>query len=147
MIYSLKKGNVQLSKNFKLSEFACKDGSDLVIVDSKLVLDLQTLRDKIGKAINITSAYRSPAYNKQCGGIEHSEHIKGKAADIQVAGVSPLDVAKKADALKLFNGIGVYPTFTHLDIGDYKGYWYQDSHGKKTFYKSLAALEKAVFNK
>jgi uncharacterized protein YcbK (DUF882 family) len=140
--------NMRLSKNFILSEFACKDGSKTINVDGLLMMILQTLRDKLGKPVSISSGYRTPSYNASCGGMDNSEHTKGKAADIQVAGVAPIDLAyavvKVAKDLGLLRGIGVYPTFVHVDVGDYIGYWYQDHNGKKTFYKSLDDIKKIV---
>ena len=46
--------NIQLAKNFKLSEFACKHCGK-VRIDMELVYVLQRMRDKIGK-INIPIA-------------------------------------------------------------------------------------------
>lgn len=133
--------NMKLSKNFAISEFACKDGSKEVIVDYELVQLLQKLRDQIGKPVSITSGYRTPAYNKKCGGIATSNHLAGKAADIKITGMTPLAVALAADKIG-FKGIGVYPTFTHVDVqGSVAGakiYWKQNSAGVKTMIKSLA---------
>ena len=138
-MYSVPK-NMRIATNFLLSEFACKDGSKTVIVDYELVEKLQRLRDKVGKPVVITSGYRTAAYNKRCGGISTSHHLTGKAADIKVSGMTPLQVALEADKIG-FKGIGVYPTFTHVDIvGSVVGkklYWRTDSAGKQTFIKSL----------
>lgn len=136
--------NLRLSKNFMLSEFACKDGSKTITVDCGLIDNLQQLRDTIGKPIVITSGYRTAAYNKRCGGISTSHHLTGKAADIKVTGMTPLQVALAADKVGL-KGIGVYPTFTHVDVcGSVTGkklYWRTNSAGKQTFYKSLAEMK------
>lgn len=43
-----------------------------------------------------------------------SMHVCGKAADLTIKGVSPADVADAAVKAG-FCGIGIYPTFTHLD--------------------------------
>jgi len=142
-MYSVPK-NMRLSKNFILSEFACKDGSKTITVDHELVEKLQRLRDGIGKPVVITSGYRTAAYNKRCGGISTSHHLTGKAADIKVSGMTPLQVALAADKIG-FLGIGVYPTFTHVDVvGSIAGkklYWRTNSAGKQTFYKSLADIK------
>lgn len=131
--------NMRVARNFLLSEFACKDGSKTIIVDFELLELLQRLRDVVGRVI-ITSAYRTEAYNKKVGGIATSFHLSGKAADIQVPGLTPYEVAIIADRIG-FLGVGVYPTFTHVDVGgDGKGgklYWKQDKSGKKTLIKSL----------
>ncbi len=121
--------DIQLTKNFKLSEFICKDGSNEVLLEDDLLQKLQVLRDELGKPVIVISAYRNEKYNKLVGGAPKSQHLYGKAADIKVPGVSPLQVAKIANKLG-FNGIGVYThngnSFTHVDVRDYKSYW-QDS--------------------
>ena len=132
--------NMKLSKNFVLNEFACKDGSKTITIDYELIDKLQQLRDKVNKPISITSGYRSVAYNKKCGGIATSNHLLGKAADIKITRMTPLEVARLADAFG-FKGIGVYPTFTHVDVqGSTNGkkiYWKQDANGVKRFVDSL----------
>ena len=46
--YSLKKdGSKKLSQNFTVSEFACKDGSDKVLIDTTLVDVLQKIRNHL----------------------------------------------------------------------------------------------------
>jgi zinc D-Ala-D-Ala carboxypeptidase len=129
--------SMKLSKNFAISEFACNDGSKDIMVDYELVQFLQKMRDALGKSITVTSGYRTATYNKKCGGISTSHHLTGKAADIKIAGMSPLEVAYMADKIG-FRGIGVYPTFTHVDVGPQKLYWKQNSAGVKTMIKSLA---------
>ena len=123
--YSLKKdGNKKLSTNFRVKEFACKDGSDPVFIDSELVSVLQKIRTHFGKPVTITSAYRTPTHNKSCDGTTYSQHLYGKAADIKIAGVSPKKVAQYAEKiLPNSGGIGVYDTFTHIDVRSEKSRW------------------------
>lgn len=48
---------------------------------------LDPLREKIGKPITVSSGFRSEAVNKQTpGSSKSSQHMKGEAADIVVAG-------------------------------------------------------------
>jgi len=115
--------NIQISKNFKLKEFQCKDGSQLVKIDSELLHKLQKLRDLIGKPIIINSGYRTPEHNKKVGGAKNSYHLQGKAADIKVNGISPSELVKYAEQVG-FNGIGIYKNFVHLDIRPVKTKWY-----------------------
>lgn len=127
--YSLKnEGSRVLSKNFKVREFKCNDGSDKVLIADELVCALQKIRDHFGKAVNITSAYRTSSYNKKIGGAKSSQHVKGTAADIQIAGVDPLKVALYAQSLGL-GGIGLYSYvnggFTHIDVRNGKSRWVQ----------------------
>lgn len=119
-----KNGNESLSANFKVKEFACKDGSDVVFVAPKLVEILQNVREHFGKPVNINSAYRTPAYNKEIGGATYSQHQYGTAADIRINGISPVDVAAYVETLMPDSGgIGIYSTFTHIDVRDVKSRW------------------------
>ena len=122
--YSLKKdGNIRLSSNFKVKEFACQDGSDPIFIDSELVSVLQKIRTHFGKAVTITSAYRTPNHNKNVGGTTYSQHLYGKAADIKISGVTPKKVADYAETLLEKGGIGIYNTFTHIDVRSVKSRW------------------------
>ena len=118
-IYSLKRdGDKQLSKNFKVREFACT-GYDEVKIDTGLVITLQQIRDYFGKPVNITSAYRPPEYNKKIKtASKTSKHMLGRAADIQIAGVDPIAIAMYAQFLNA-RGIGLYTYagggFVHID--------------------------------
>lgn len=119
-----KDGNKKLSANFKVKEFACSDGSDPVFVAVELVEILQKIRTHYGKAVTITSAYRTPTKNKACGGTTYSQHLYGMAADIKVSGVSPKNVAAYAEKLMpKSGGIGIYKTFTHIDVRSVKSRW------------------------
>lgn len=108
--------------NFKVIEFACHDGSDLIKIDSDLVLFLQDIRDHFSAPVNIHSAYRTKEYNKEIGGAPRSQHIYGKAADIDVKGVAPLNVAQFAEADTVL-GIGLYDWGCHIDTRKTKYYW------------------------
>lgn len=119
-----KDGNKNLSTNFKVKEFACTDGTDPIFVDSDLVNVLQKIRAHFGKSVTITSAYRTPSKNKAVGGETYSQHLYGKAADIKVNGVTPKKVAAYAETLlKNKGGIGIYSTFTHIDVRATKSRW------------------------
>lgn len=119
-----KDGNKKLSANFRVREFACTDGSDPIFIDSELVTVLQKIRTHFGKSVTITSAYRTPSRNKAVGGQTYSQHLYGKAADIKVKGVTPKKVAEYAEKILLNKGgIGVYDTFTHIDVRAIKARW------------------------
>lgn len=49
---------------------------------------LQPLRDKLGKPIHVSSGYRCKRLNKAIGGAVKSQHIEGKAADLQGIGIT-----------------------------------------------------------
>lgn len=126
-----KEGYKQLSPNFRVREFRCKDGSDPIFVDDALVSILQKIREHFGKALTITSAYRTPAHNKACGGAAYSQHLYGRAADFKVAGVGPDTVAAYAETLLPDRGgIGIYPPkagratgWVHIDTRPEKSRW------------------------
>lgn len=119
-----KEGNVKLSNNFKVNEFRCKDNSDVIFIAPALVDILQAIRNHYGKAVNINSAYRTPTYNKKVGGATYSQHLYGTAADIRINGVKPKDLAAYIETLMPnYGGIGIYPTFVHVDIRKVKSRW------------------------
>lgn len=127
--YSLRRdGDLQLSPHFRLAEFASRDGADKVLVDDDLVSLLEQIREAAGGAVTINSAYRSPAHNAAVGGVSNSQHVYGRAADIVVAGASPLLVGQIAEHyLDRRGGIGVYKSFTHVDTRAIRSRWDQRS--------------------
>lgn len=126
-----KDGNLSLSANFKVKEFACKDGSDTILIDVDFVRNcLQKIREHFGAPVTINSAYRTSAYNTKVGGAKSSYHMKGQAFDIVVKGHTPNEVAKHAQALGI-NGIIQYNTFVHVDSRATK-YWARNNNGKIT---------------
>ena len=131
--YSIKKdGNTKLSANFTVKEFACKDGSDKVLVDSSLATVLQKIRNHFAKPVIITSAYRTSAYNKKIGGATNSQHVKGTAADIVIQGVAPIEVARYCEyLLPDSGGIGLYSGFVHVDVRTNRSRW-EDYGTEKT---------------
>tara|TARA_B100002019_G_C21199216_1_gene563058 strand:- start:589 stop:960 length:372 start_codon:yes stop_codon:yes gene_type:complete len=123
---------MRITKNFRLSEFDCKDGSELPsqllpnVVE--LAENLQALRDFVGLPIKINSSYRSLEHNAKIGGSQNSQHLFAKAADIVIESKSPEQVANIIKHLidegrMKQGGIGVYKTFTHYDIRGHKARW------------------------
>lgn len=122
------KENVQLQKNFRLSEFRCKCGCGTTLHDDRLSRQLQKIRDHFDVPVYINSGYRCEKHNKAVGGANGSRHTKGQAADIAVQGIAPAEVAKYAESIGVL-GIGLYETakdgyFVHIDTREYKSFWY-----------------------
>lgn len=124
--------------NFQVKEYACNDGSNEILIDGELVVRDQALRDMYG-VTTFNSAYRTPEYNKRIGGAKNSQHIHGRATDTVCRGASPLEVAMTAEAWGM-GGIGLYPTFTHIDTRSGRARWDNRSGkeiGVTTFFKTI----------
>lgn len=122
-------GETNISKNFKVKEFRCKDGSDKILLDVSFVADkLQAIRDHFGSPVTINSGYRTEKYNKKVGGASKSYHMKGQAFDITVKGRTPLEVAQYAHQLGV-NGVIQYNTFVHVDSRPIR-YWASNDNGR-----------------
>lgn len=111
----------QLTKHFKRAEFACKCGCGFGLaegdIDPRLVASLQQLRDYFQVPVKITSGCRCVRHNAAIGGARNSQHTKGKAADVKVFGHTPDEVVAVVEKyIPRFKGIGIYPTWVHLDV-------------------------------
>lgn len=124
----------ELTKNFALHEFACNDKAntpvpcELLPNVTRLADQLQVLRDHLGIPIHINSGYRTRAYNTSVGGSPKSQHLEAKAADISTGKHTPKQLAAiieklvKEGKMKI-GGLGIYPSFVHVDIRDQKARW------------------------
>lgn len=117
---------VQLSKNFKSTEFDChgKGCCSETPIDPRLVEVLQNVRDHFGVSVNLNCGFRCPTHNaKVSGASKNSKHMLGQAADIVVKGVHPVRVARYIETIPGFAGrIGCYTWddkgngFVHVDV-------------------------------
>ena len=122
-----------MTKNFSKEEFDCSDGSEMNIAIYhnmvKVANQLQILRNYIGKPITINSGYRSQEYNASIkGSSKKSQHVMGRAADIVVKGMTPVEVTEVIERLisngdMLQGGLGLYKGFVHYDIRGTKVRW------------------------
>ena len=137
--------SVRLAANFTVGEFACKDGSDKVLVDSSLATVLQKIRNHFAKPVTITSAYRTSAYNKKIGGAANSQHVKGTAADIVIQGVAPIEVARYCEyLLPNSGGIGLYSGFVHIDVRTVRSRW--EDYGTEKTVQGFPGYKECISN-
>lgn len=119
-----------ISKNFSYHEFEhsdiAKEERITNVITSAEVRDsikclvdnlLQPLRDAIKKPLKISSGYRCPRLNShyKIGGSPTSQHVKGEAADVWCATMTPYELASEVIRAKLpFDQLVLYPGFVHL---------------------------------
>lgn len=112
-------GDENILPNFKVKEFACRDGSNTILHDTMLTWGLQEGRNYFRAAYHINSGYRTLSYNRTLkNSSDTSQHIKGKAADFTVKGRTPKEVYDYYDKWWQ-GGLGLYISdgFVHLDTG------------------------------
>ena len=111
-----------LSRNFSRSEFACKGTNccgHSAPIQPELISALQALRDQLNLPLSITSCFRCNRHNESVGGATRSFHTLGMAADVACPdGLTAEDLAQAAEAIAAFQqgGIGIYPSWVHLDV-------------------------------
>jgi uncharacterized protein YcbK (DUF882 family) len=109
-----------ISRNFKLSEYASKCGAKRLMLHPSIIAGVQNIRDACGFSIRINSGFRTTEHNASpaVGGSPNSLHTLGMAVDL-----SP--VSGKANELTriitVAGSLGFvvrpYPTFVHIDCG------------------------------
>ena len=96
-------------------------------MDPELIDLIWTLREELGskEPVKLISAYRSATTNNKLrrkggGQAKNSQHIQGKAADIQFPDV-PVKTLRNSALIQEWGGVGYYPTsgvpFVHVDTG------------------------------
>ena len=118
-VYSLKaEGSRQITDHFRVYEFACSDGSDVVFVSQALADILENIRVHFGKPVHIHSGYRTVSFNASLkNSSKKSQHCNGLAADLHVDGHTHLEVYNYAcQLLGDHGGVGIYDTFVHVDV-------------------------------
>lgn len=126
-------GGGQLTKDFHVAEFDCRNGVPVPTYMYRSLRDLcvahlQPLRDS-GGSVSINSGYRTAAYNASIGGATASYHIydlrkTAPAADHIQAGRSATAVQAWHEANNPFDGMGHYVAFTHGDDRGYYSRWW-----------------------
>lgn len=121
-----------LTKNFSLKEFTCKNGvwvpPEYMDNVEELAENLQVLAYFVGVPIYINSGYRTEDYNKKIGGSKNSQHLYAKAADIQTKKIRPkclhIIIVGLIHLGKMKQGgLGLYDDFVHYDIRGTRARW------------------------
>lgn len=144
-IFSQKKLLENITKYSPISNVRPNIDVDLRLEPSMSSI-LNNVAKEYGKALILTSAYRSEERNVEAGGAKGSLHMQGKAVDL----VLP-DMTNKEDILNFIQiaskngvgGIGVYDRHIHLDNGS-KRYWGPDGTRNTTPEWAEETLEKHV---
>ena len=106
----------QISTHFARSEFACKCRCGFDTVDIGLLAVLETIRAHFDAPVMVMSGCRCASHNADRGGVEDSQHLIGRAADISVAGIEARLVQDYIDqAFPDSLGMGRYAIWTHID--------------------------------
>jgi uncharacterized protein YcbK (DUF882 family) len=115
-----------VSEHFSKKEMCCSHCGKCEL-NSNLIIGLEQLRALGPEPIIVHDAYRCEEHNKDVGGVPHSEHPKGEAADIEIKGLTLQQMFDRAESIPVFRdgGIGVYDgaPFIHLDVRTTRARW------------------------
>jgi hypothetical protein len=115
------------SEHLFWSELDCKDGTrypDEFVLDGRAT-QLAIVFEKIrllcsNKRLTVSSAYRTPEWNRKIGGAKYSQHLYGRALDIAPPKGMIVDEFYKLIWSNVYSlditGLGRYITFVHVDI-------------------------------
>lgn len=128
----------RLSKHFTVEEFDCHDGTRVSPreyngLEYLCRQFLEPLRKKYGR-VTINSGFRTASYNRQIGGASNSFHIytihdgNDQAADVRCAKGNSRQWHAFMNSIRNRKrngkgGLGLYNSFVHVDIRDYKADW------------------------
>ena len=129
------KSSDKMSAHFSKKEFACKCCGKFIPCP-ELVEKLEKFRTLCGnKPMTISNGTRCEKHNKEVGGAQKkydkngklisqgSQHLYGKAADVQkIPGLTVDQMAKLAEQAG-FNGIGKYNWGVHVDVRSTPARW------------------------
>ena len=124
----------QDTKNFKVSEFACKCGCGFDKIDQRVMNMAQALRDELGVPVKVNSGCRCEKHNAKVGGAKKtyfpdgrlkskgSNHMYGLAVDLSCSkgAKAMFEAVKKLHAEGKLPDLDYcirYKTFIHIDCG------------------------------
>ncbi|MBX3570398.1 MAG: YcbK family protein [Rhizobiaceae bacterium] len=106
---------------------------DVACLKPSLVRVLKVVEQRFGKRLIVTSGYRSRMRNIRARGAKNSLHMFCAAADIQVPGVSKLQLASFLRAMPGRGGVGTYchTNSVHVDVGPERDWNWRCGRRKK----------------
>ena len=146
---------------YKEKEFVCRCCGELppfarANLEALVNEVLDPLREAYGKPIVVNSGYRCPKHNKEVGGVNGSQHMKGEAADISpvhgegftVHGSSSSRIIEFENDLQRlkqiiiangkFDQLILYPTFIHVS-------WKRNGQNRKQILKKVGCGGTATY--
>ena len=106
----------------------CHYTNEVVSIDMNVIDLLCDIKDRLGgnREITVISGYRSSLYNRLLRKLgrnvsKKSMHIKGRAIDFTIEGVSNRRLVSIAQSFQA-GGVGKYRDFIHIDTGKVR-YW------------------------
>lgn len=117
-------GNALVPDGYSLLCYLLRDvrADRVTRIDLKLIhllFGMQAWMRAVGirQPLQVHSGYRTPETNASTeGAAVHSKHLTGQAADFMVEGIPSAVLAQLALRFSA-GGVGVYPTFVHVDTG------------------------------
>lgn len=117
---------MQITKNFNIKEFDCKDGTKVPAIYLENIKEIAKRLEIIRKAlkdtpIKIKSGYRTRLWNTIVNGVKNSQHLEAKAVDIQSVFTSEevynkiIELTEKGK-LPDSGMVKKYKDFVHYDI-------------------------------
>ena len=104
-------------KYFRKAEFACKCGCGASEVEEKLVKTADKVREYFGKPMTVSSGRRCSTHNAKVGGVSDSRHLRGKAMDFCVSGMSASMVLTYVQKLpEIRYAYAIDNDYVHMDI-------------------------------
>jgi zinc D-Ala-D-Ala carboxypeptidase len=118
---------MNLSLNFTLAELTITDHREFDNTPDekslenlkRLAIFLEEVKTLLnGRAVMITSGYRSAPVNAAVGSKEKSQHRVGCAADFRIPGITPDEIVRRivTSDLKYDQVIREFDTWTHISI-------------------------------
>ncbi len=119
--------------------FRCRLTDEVHPIDEGLIEMLDAIEDHFGaRELKLVSAYRSPLRNHVMRGrgrrvAKKSLHMEGRAADIEIDGVSPRRIRDFAYTLQ-GGGVGYYGSrrFVHVDTGPLRAWGWKPAARRVT---------------